>query len=112
MPKPISRAYANYTLDAIALMGALIREARVRRDLTASDVATRAGISRALLGRIERGYAGCSIGAVFEVATVCGVSLFDLDARAMAHQLAHQQEKLCLLPQSVRAKVQPFNDDF
>jgi DNA-binding CsgD family transcriptional regulator len=38
-------------------------------------VTDRAGISRGLLRRIETGDPGCTIGAVFEVATIVGVRL-------------------------------------
>ena len=52
MVKPISRAYSQYTLSALELLGQLVREARTAKALTAADLATRVGISRALLARI------------------------------------------------------------
>ena len=45
---------------------------------------------------------GCSIGAVFETAAICGVPLFEPDARSLAAQLARHSEKLALLAKSVR----------
>ena len=81
MVKPVSRPYSQYTLNALELLGQLVREARVAKALTAADLAARAGISRALLARIERGDPSCTIGAVFEVATICGVSLFNQEQR-------------------------------
>jgi transcriptional regulator with XRE-family HTH domain len=80
--------------------------------LTAADLAARAGISRALLARIERGDPGCSIGAVFEVATICGVPLFDQEQRQLATLLALQREKMTLLPKTVRARIKGVKDDF
>ena len=71
MVKPASRPYSQYSLNALELLGHLVHEERVAKALTAADLAARAGISRALLARIERGDPGCSIGAVFEVATIC-----------------------------------------
>ena len=55
MPKSITRTYSRYSRDAAALLGALIREARNARKLTAQELADRAGISRGLLQRIEKG---------------------------------------------------------
>jgi len=48
-----------------------------------AGLASRAGISRALLRRIERGDPSCSIGVVFEVATIGGSSLFDQRQRQL-----------------------------
>jgi DNA-binding XRE family transcriptional regulator len=78
MVKPVSRPLSQYSLDALALLGQLVREARLGKAMTTADLASRAGISRALLQRIERGDPGCSVGVVFEVAALCGVPLFDL----------------------------------
>ena len=82
MPKIAHRPLSRHARAALTLMGQSIREARISRAMTAAELAERAGMSRALLQRIERGDAGCSIGAVFEAAVICGVPLFepDLDA--------------------------------
>ncbi len=112
MVKPVSRPYSQYSLNALELLGQLVREARQTRALTAADLAARAGISRALLARIERGDPGCSIGAVFEVATICGVPLFDQEQRQLATHLSLHREKMALLPKTVRARVKGVKDDF
>ncbi|MEY3706945.1 MAG: hypothetical protein RL585_1502 [Pseudomonadota bacterium] len=54
--------------------------------MTAADLASRAGISRAMLRRIGRGNPGRSIGVVFEVATIGGLSLFDQRQRQFPFQ--------------------------
>jgi len=112
MVKPLSRPYSRYTSDALALVGQLVREARLAKALTTTDLAARAGVSRALLQRIERGDPGCSIGAVFEVASICGVPLFEMDQRQVSAKLALQREKMALLPKSVRTSAVDVNDDF
>ncbi len=112
MVKPVSRPYSQYNLDALELLGQLVREGRLSKSWTTTDLAARAGISRALLQRIERGEPGCSIGAVFEVAALCGVPLFDQDQRQLTTHLAVHREKMALLPKAVRAKVQRVKDDF
>ena len=54
--------------------------------MTTADLASRAGISRALLRRIGRGNPGRSISVVFEVATIGGLSLFDQRQRQLPFQ--------------------------
>ncbi len=112
MVKPISRPYSQYSLSALELFGQLVREARLSKALTTTDLAARAGISRALLQRIERGDPGCSIGAVFEVAAICGVPLFEPDQRQLTTHLALQREKMALLPKLVRVRMKGVKDDF
>ena len=112
MPKSIIRTYSRYCRDASALLGALIREARHERKLTAQELADRAGISRGLLQRIEKGNLKCEIGAVFEVATIVGVKLFDADESTLTNYLRQTKEKLVLLPKSVRNKSKAVRDDF
>ena len=112
MPKSIARTYSRYSRDAATLLGALIREARNERKLTAQELADRAGISRGLLQRIEKGNLKCEIGAVFEVATIVGIKLFETDGSALTKQLRHKKEKLALMPKSVRKKPKKVHDDF
>jgi len=73
-------------LDALASLGQLVREARLERSMTTADLASRAGISRALLRPIGRGDPGRSISVVFEVATIGGLSLFDQRQRQLPFQ--------------------------
>lgn len=112
MPKSVTRTYSRYSRDAVSLLGALIREARNERRITAQELADRAGISRGLLQRIEKGNLKCEIGAVFEVATIVGVKLFDADESMLTNYLHQTREKLALLPKSVRKKSKPVRDDF
>ncbi|BBO83487.1 helix-turn-helix domain-containing protein [Desulfosarcina ovata] len=112
MPKSIPRTYSRYSRDAVTLLGALIREARKERKLTAQELADRAGISRSMLQRIEKGNPKCEIGAVFEAATVIGVRLFDADETTLTRHLRQTNEKLVLLPKSVRKGSNSVRDDF
>ena len=112
MPKSIPRTYSRYTRDAAALLGALIRDARHERKLTAQDLADRVGISRGMLQRIEKGNPKCEIGAVFEAATIVGVALFDADESTLAKYLHQTRGKLAVLPKSVRKKSTAVRDDF
>ena len=113
MPKPAIRAASRYAQDAIALLGASIRVARIELGLRMDETAERAGISRALLRRIEAGDPGSSIGAVFEAAAIVGVPLFESERSRLVTHLVHQTDKLTLLPGAVRTRrTAAVKDDF
>ena len=106
------RPLSPYAADAVFLLGQLIRKARIERKLKAVEVTDRAGISRGLLRRIETGDPGCTIGAVFEVATIVGVRLFDTDQTALSKAVETNREIMALLPKSVRSPRIEADDDF
>jgi transcriptional regulator with XRE-family HTH domain len=112
MSKLTSRTYSRYSLNALELMGKMIREGRITANLTADALAQRAGISRSLLQRIEKGDPGCAIGAVFEVAAIVGIPLFDTDAKGLNLHLGYASGKLALLPKAVRSSQKVVKDDF
>jgi DNA-binding XRE family transcriptional regulator len=94
------------------MLGRLIRIGRSERGLTAQELADRAGISRTTLSSIEKGAPGPEIGLVFEVASLVGVRLFEYDERTLQMHNARLDEKLTLLPQSVRHTLKEVDDDF
>lgn len=113
MPKPTDRPYSRYSRDALTLLGQMIRRARIERGLTVAELATRAGVSRGLIQRIERGDPGCTIGAVFETAAIVGVRLFDAAGPgALGQALGTSAAMLQLLPKSVRPSRKEAEDDF
>lgn len=112
MPKKLSKAISNQSLSAIELLGNLIRVARKERKITVQELADRAGISRGLAQRIEKGDPSCSIGAAFEAAVIVGVTLFDVDTKQLSQKLNQTHEKLALLPKTVHKSRQKVNDDF
>src|ERR1035437_8097857 len=109
--KPLSRAYSRYSLEAITLLGQMIRAGRIERKITGEEMAGRMGASRALIQRIEKGDPGCSIGAVFEAAAITGVILFETDVERLAHR-AITGEMLSLLPKTARKSRRAIKDDF
>lgn len=109
---PRKRSYSRVTLQALAMLGKLIRVGRAERGLTAQELADRAGISRTTLSSIEKGAPGPEIGIFFEVASIVGVRLFDYDERTLQLHIKHLDEKLALLPKSIRHKVKEVDDDF
>ncbi len=113
MPKPTNRTYSRYTESAMLLLASLIREGRLERKMTAQEVADRAGISRGLLQRIEKGDLKCEIGATFEVALIVGVPLFGMEDDAQVKfQLEQTKAKLALMPKSIRKTNKQVKDDF
>ena len=112
MAKPATRPYSRYSHDAVVLLGQLIRRARIERKITATELAERAGLSRGLLQRIEKGDPGCAIGTVFEAAAVVGVRLFDADQGALTTRSGPTRRCSRLLPKAVRAPRIEAKDDF
>jgi len=105
MKQPKTQPYSRYSADAVQLMSSLIRVARKERKLTTQDIADRAGISRGLVQRIEKGDMKCSIGAVFEVAAILGLRLFDADETSLSKHIKQNEDKLALMPKSIRKKT-------
>ena len=112
MSKPENRAYSRYSLEALSLLGQMIRAGRIERKITGEELASRAGISRSLLQRIEKGDPGCTIGAVFEAAAIVGVPLFETDRERLSAHRVTTAEILRLLPQMARRPKRAVKDDF
>lgn len=106
------RSYSRVTRRALVLLGKLIRVRRMELDMTAQDLADRAGISRTTLHNIEKGAPGPEIGTVFEVAALVGLRLFEEDERLVQMHAARLDDKLTLLPKSVRPSRKEVDDDF
>lgn len=107
-----TRSYSRVTKQALSILGKLIKVGRLERGLTAAELAERAGITRKTLRRIEYGEPGPEIGTVFEVASLIGVRLFQYDELTLQMHNARLDEKLTLLPKSVRPSGKEVDDDF
>jgi len=112
MSKPQNRAYSRYSMEALALLGQMIRAGRIDRKITEGELASRMGISRSLLHRIEKGNPSCAIGAVFEAAAITGVPLFETDRERLGAHRAVVGEMLRLLPKTARRPKRAIKDDF
>ena len=112
MAKPAHRSYSRYAREAAELLGLMIRNTRIERGMTVGDVAERAGISRGLVHRIEKGNMGASIGAIFEAAAIVGLRLFEAEPTTLTRHLSMERDKRALLPQSVRTGTTKVIDDF
>jgi transcriptional regulator with XRE-family HTH domain len=112
MSKPQNRAYSRYSMEALALLGQMIRAGRIDRKITENELASRMGISRSLLQRIEKGNPSCAIGAVFEAAAITGVPLFETEKERLGAHRAVTGEMLRLLPKTARRPKRAIKDDF
>lgn len=111
MPRK-TRSYSAYTIEASHLLGKLVRYGRITRKMTAQDLASRAGISRGLLLRIEKGDPKCELGTAFEVAALVGVRLFDSDEHRLGERKELLESKLAVLPKAIQKKRKAVDDDF
>ncbi len=112
MSKVSVRTYSRYSKEAIRLFACLIRAGRKEREMTVQEVADRAGISRGLLQRIENGDPKCELGVTIEVAYIVGVKVFDAETTTLTKNIRQVEEKLALLPKSVRKKAKIVDEDF
>lgn len=112
MARRSASTYSQYALEAVKLLGGLIREGRKERGWTVQELADRVGVSRWTMQRLETGDPRCQVGAAFEAATLVGVDLFETDRVGLVKHLRHVEDKLRLLPKAVRVKPGEVDDDF
>ena len=106
------RTYSHLTEQALLLLGKQIKLARKRRRMSEHDLAARIGIARSTLQLIEQGNPSVAIGLVLEAATLTGVDLFVPDANTLAPQIERTDDKLALMPGSIRKSRREVDDDF
>ncbi len=106
------RTYSRLTVEALVLLGRQIRLARKRRRMPEHELASRVGIARSTLQLIERGNPSVAIGLVLEAATIAGVDLFVPEATTLAPRIERVDDKLALLPGSIRGGRDEVDDDF
>lgn len=112
MPKVAVRPVSRYTQTALELLGQTIRTERLAGRMTAEQLAARAGISRSLLQRVEKGDPGCAIGVVFELAAILGVPLFTENDADMSSLRRSADLRLAVLPKTARRPRKEVKDDF
>lgn len=112
MTKTAARTYSRYSLEALGLLGLLLRARRIEKKMGTQALAERAGISRDLLHRIEKGDPRCEIGVVFELAAILGVPLFEPESSGLQARTRVVRDRLALLPKAVHAPRGEVKDDF
>lgn len=105
-------ATSRQAKDAILLLAAMIRAARMQRGMTAAELATRTGVSRGVIQRLEAGEGGTSISTAFEACLVLGIPLFDAPGERLGAMLEQRQEVAALLPKRAfqASQSKPDND--
>jgi len=111
MPR-IPRSYSKLTREALLLLAGQIRLARKRRRMTEQDLAARIGVARSTVQLIEKGAPSVGVGLMFEAAVLAGVDLFVPEATTLAPELERMQDKLALVPRSVRKPARVIDDYF
>lgn len=105
------RSYSPATLGVLRLLGLQIATARREQQMSAAELAERVGVSLPTLRGVERGSPTVAIGAYVEAATVLRVPLYAAGADELRGALAHQADRLALLPRTVR-RLPDVDDDF
>ncbi|MBV6750267.1 MULTISPECIES: helix-turn-helix transcriptional regulator [Pseudomonas] len=105
------RSYSPASLDALQVMGHVIRLKRKERGLTVQALADKAGVSRGTVQRIEHGDPRCEIGVVFELATLLGITLFS-DTTPLPHLNTYLDAKIAVLPKRIRTPTKKVSNDF
>jgi transcriptional regulator with XRE-family HTH domain len=109
-------ATSRASRDALRLLGLQIKQARVERAWTQSELAGRIGVDRRTLSSVENGSPNVAIGTVFNTAFTVGLNLFGLEGDELALARRRGEETLALLPRIVRpshaAPSGDADDDF
>lgn len=110
MARKLKRVYSQYSKEAVKLLGQLISVERKEQNISTKELSERAGISRSTLAKIEKGDMHCEIGIAFEVAALLGIPLFSKELDGVRGLSQLMQDRLTLLPKTVRHRG--VDDDF
>ena len=89
----------------------MIAVARRERRWTLDELAERVGVTRVTLRRVERGDPNVRLGIAFEAAALLDIPLFDVDPARRRLETHRLDDRLAVLPQSVR-KPTRVDEDF
>lgn len=112
MPATQKRTYARYTIEALVLLGRMIRLGRKERRMTEHELAERLGIARSTLQRMEKGDPKVEVGLMFEAAAIVGVKLFDADEKGIVALTGRTDDRIALLPKHVYKAGKRVDDEF
>jgi transcriptional regulator with XRE-family HTH domain len=105
MPRTFRRPFPN-TERQINLLGQRLRNARLRRRISTILFASRVGVSRDTLNRLEKGDPNIALGTYVRALRVLGLDK-DLDALARDDELGRKLQDLNLSRRSPKAQKTP-----
>lgn len=100
-------AVSRASRDALAVLGSQIKQARLTKGWTLSELAGRIGIDARTLSSVEAGSSSVAIGTAFNAAFAVGVNLFGLEGDDLALARRRGEETLALLPAQARTRKTP-----
>ncbi len=106
------RTYARYTLEALTLLGKMIRLGRKQRKMTEFELAERLGVARSTLQRMEKGDPRVEVGLMFEAASIVGVTLFDSNEKGITALSGRTDDRIAVLPKHVYKAGKQVKDEF
>ena len=106
-----NRPYSPATREAVQLLGQMIAVARRERRWTLDELAERVGVTHVTMRRVERGDPNVRLGIAFEAAALLDIPLFDVDPARRRLETRRLDDRLAVLPHSVRKRA-GVNDDF
>lgn len=105
MPRTFRRPFPNIERQIISL-GQRLRNARLRRGISTILFASRVGVSRDTLNRLEKGDPNIALGTYVRALRVLGLDK-DLDALARDDELGRKLQDLNLSRRSPKAQTTP-----
>jgi transcriptional regulator with XRE-family HTH domain len=112
MPGLKKQSFARYTLAAVQLLGQLVKTARIERRMSAGELASRLGVGRGTVHRLEQGDPKLALGVAFEACAILGIALFNEDRQGLTDRYEEGAKLLALLPKAVRSTSSQVDDDF
>lgn len=112
MPATAKTSYSRYTLAAVRHLGQLVKLKRIERRISAAEFASRIGVARGTLHRLERGDPTVALGIAFEACTFLSIPLFEEDRARLTARIHETDQRLALLPKAARARAVEVDDDF
>ncbi|MFV1989659.1 MAG: helix-turn-helix domain-containing protein [Acidimicrobiales bacterium] len=107
-----TRTYSPNALEAAQILGTEVARGRRERRWSIRELSDRAGISPGTLSKVERGDPTVALGTAFDVATLVGVRLFDVDSSHLSELAARSRDRLAVLPRRVREPIGEVKDAF
>ena len=99
--------------DALAVLGRVVRIARIEREWSVSELADRIGVSSRTIMAIEKGAPGTAIGTVLSAADLLGMRFFpEATPAELRRTRAAGESKLALLPARVDKSKKRVTRDY